>query len=209
MKKLLLKISVIVIVLAFLGTSFATATSHANQGSTLVNPSNKNIKSFVNSNNSSAGYVKYTLVLSNNTLINGNYVNISNGLEPVGVAFDSSNGYVYVTNSNSSDVSVINGATNTVIQTIPVGHVPYGVAFDSSNGYVYVTNMDSNNVSVINGATNTVIQTIPVGSEPYGVAFDSSNGYVYVTNLGSNNVSVINGATNTVIQTIPVGSEPY
>src|SRR5579885_2782753 len=175
------------------------------------NISNTNITPLTqdSSQNNSAGFVKYTLALLNNTLINGNSVNTTfNGVFPIGVAFDSSNGYVYVANPNSGSVSVINGATNTVIASITVGFVPYGVAFDSSNGYVYVANSES--VSVINGATNTVIASITVRSNsPQGVAFDSSNGYVYVTNSGSNTVSVINGATNTVIANITVGYYPH
>jgi len=138
--------------------------------------------------------------------------NISVGSGPSGVAYDSSNGYVYVTNLHSNSVSVINGATNTVIASISVESFPVGVAFDSSNGYVYVTNLHSNSVLVINGATNTVIGSIAVGSNPDGVAFDSSNGYVYVANQYSNNVSVINGATKTerptVIASIGVESFP-
>ncbi|MEM3431431.1 MAG: YncE family protein, partial [Candidatus Micrarchaeia archaeon] len=208
MKRFFWKISVLAIVLIFLWTSLEFAVAQNNHIPVSNSSPKRIIMPLTQENNSGAGYVKYTLVLFNNTLINGNYVNTSNGYRPVEVAFDSSNGYVYVTNHLSNNVSVINGATNTVIQTIPVGSGPYGVAFDSSNGYVYVANCLSNNVSVINGATNTVIQTIPVGSGPEGVAFDSSNGYVYVTNDGLNTVSVINGATNTVIQTIPVGFWP-
>jgi YVTN family beta-propeller protein len=56
---------------------------------------------------------------------------------------------VYVTNSGSNSVSVINGATNSVIATIDVGSYPYGAVFDSSNGYVYVTNYFSGTVSII------------------------------------------------------------
>ena len=136
--------------------------------------------------------------------------NISVGLGPTGVAYDSSNGYVYVTNYYSNNVSVINGATNTVIASIAVGSYPDAVAYDPSNGYIYVANYgpNSNSVSVINGATNTVIATIPVGVWPVGVAYDSSNGYVYVTNYGLDYVSVINGATNTVIANITVGLGP-
>ena len=44
--------------------------------------------------------------------------NISGFYDPIGVAFDSSNGYVYVANSFNNSVSVINGATNTVITNI-------------------------------------------------------------------------------------------
>jgi YVTN family beta-propeller protein len=135
------------------------------------------------------------------------------GIWPRGVAYDSSNGYVYVTNWLSANVTVINGATNTVaISSIQVGAFPMGIAYDSSDGYVYVANSGSNNVTVINGATNTVVvPSISVGEGPSGVAFDSSNGYVYVTNgnLVSGNVTVINGATNTVVvPSIPVGVEP-
>jgi YVTN family beta-propeller protein len=134
--------------------------------------------------------------------------NISVGSGPEGIAYDPSNGYIYVANFWSHNVSVINGATNKVIASIAVGSYPAGVAYDPSNGYVYVTNYGSNSVSVINGATNTVITNITVGVWPVGVAYDSSNGYVYVTNYGLDYVSVINGATNTVITNITVGLGP-
>ena len=124
------------------------------------------------------------------------------------VAFDPTNGYIYVTNYESDNVSVINGSTNNVISTVDVGSYPQRAAFDSANGYVYVTNSLSNNVSVINGSSNKLISTVDVGSYPHGVAFDPSNGYIYVTNYESDNVSVINGSTNSVIATISVGLGP-
>jgi len=156
--------------------------------------------------NNPGGYVKYTLDLLNDTLINGNFVNTGNALEPWGIAYDPSNGYLYVTNYGSDSVSVINGATNTVIANITVGSEQTGVAYDPSNGYLYVAVSGSDSVSVINGATNTVIATIPVGSGPMGVAYDPSNGYIYVTNWNSDSVSVINGTT--VIADITVGTWP-
>ena len=58
----------------------------------------------ISSGNNSAGYVKYTLDLLNNTLINGNFVNTGNGLSPIGIAYDPSNGYLYVANWNSNTV---------------------------------------------------------------------------------------------------------
>jgi len=135
------------------------------------------------------GYVKYTLDLISNTLINGNFVNKGNAMEPWGIAYDPSNGYLYVADTGSNTVSVINGAT--VIATIPVGFYPWGVAYDPSNRYIYVTNFGSETVSVIDGANNTVIANITVGSAPMGVAYDPSNGYIYVTNSASGTVSII------------------
>jgi YVTN family beta-propeller protein len=102
---------------------------------------------------------------------------------------------------------VINGATNTVIATIPVGSNPEGVAYDPSNGYIYVADCGSDTVSVIDGTT--VIANIHVGPGPWGIAYDPSNGYIYVADSGSDTVSVINGANNTVIANITVGSGPW
>jgi YVTN family beta-propeller protein len=98
---------------------------------------------------------------------------------------------MYVTNGGSNTVSVINGITNTVVATIPVGLFPRAIAFNPDNGFMYVANEESNTVSVINGITNTVVATIPVGLVPRGIAFNPDNGFLYVTNFGDNNVSMI------------------
>jgi YVTN family beta-propeller protein len=77
----------------------------------------------------------------------------------------------YVTNFNSSTVSVIDTATNAVVATVPVGNQPVGVAVNFTGTRVYVVNQNSNNVSVIDTATNAVIgAAVPVGMAPFGVA---------------------------------------
>jgi YVTN family beta-propeller protein len=84
---------------------------------------------------------------------------------PTGVAFDSHNGYTYVTNVDSNTVSVIDNSTNTVIKNIPVGSQPSAITVNSDTGNVYVTNLYSNTISVIDGSTNTVVDTIPVAQQ--------------------------------------------
>lgn len=76
---------------------------------------------------------------------------------------------IYVANSISNEVSVINGATNTVITTIPVGINPTGVGINPLTNRVYVTNANDNNVSVIDAIANTVIAAIAVGNQPVDV----------------------------------------
>jgi YVTN family beta-propeller protein len=127
---------------------------------------------------------------------------------PDDVAFDSANGKLYVTMPLSNAVSVIDGSTNNVIATVPVGLSPRGVAFDPANGDLYVANSGFDNnvgtigegsVSVIDGSTNNVITTLPTGwKDSRGIAFDSANRDIYVTNFFSDTVSVIDGSTNTV-----------
>ena len=217
MKRSILTAIVLLVVLMFMGTSFLIAVDHYHNSSPTSATVISHLKfgpSVQSSTKSSSGYVKYTLDLINNSLINGNFVNTSNSLYPYGVAFDSSNGYVYVTSPNSGNVLVINSSNNQVITSLRDYNCPHEAAFDPSNGNVYVTNYCDftsncpNYVTVINGSTNKLIATIGAGSEPHGVAIDTSNGNVYVANYGSDNVSVINGSTNKVIANITVGFSP-
>ena len=115
---------------------------------------------------------------------------------------------VYITNADSNTVSVIELATNTVIDTVAVGSRPVSAAFDPVHQRVYVSNYGSNTVSVIDTQTNTVTTTVSVGGGPVPPAYDTANRRVYVPNHISNDVSVINTDTNTVIATVPVGTRP-
>jgi len=74
-----------------------------------------------------------------NGVTNEVIANITVGAGPEGIAYDPSNGYIYVANFCSGTVSVINGTT--VIANITVGAGPEGIAYDPSNGYIYVANL--------------------------------------------------------------------
>jgi YVTN family beta-propeller protein len=114
----------------------------------------------------------------------------------------------YVTNGNSNNVSVIDTATNTVVDTIAVVAAPIGAAMTPDGAHAYVTSTGSNIVSVIDTASNTVVDTIGVGSQPFDVAMTPDGALAYVPNEGANTVSVIDTATNTVVDTIAVGTTP-
>jgi YVTN family beta-propeller protein len=129
--------------------------------------------------------------------------NVTVGTGPTEMGYDSGNGYVYVANYGSNNVSVINGTS--AVATIMIGPYPQTVGYDSGNGYVYVGDLNSNNLSVISGTS--VITTVTVGYSPDGMGYDGGNGYVYVANSVPNNVSVIDGTS--VVGTVKVGSHPW
>ena len=95
-------------------------------------------------------------------------------------------------------VSVIDGSTNEVVDTISLGNGPISFAFNPINNNMYVTDHTIDTVHVIDSSTNTVVDTIVVGSHPTGIAFNPTNNYMYVANMDSDTVSVI--ATTTTPQ---------
>jgi YVTN family beta-propeller protein len=129
-------------------------------------------------------------------------ITITVGVHPDAILYDPSNGYFYVADFGSAQVSVINGTA--VIMTIPVGSGPDALAYDPSNGYVYVADFGSAQVSVINGTS--VAATVSVGSQPDALVYDPAYNAVDVSNFGSNSISVVKGIV--VNTTVAVGREP-
>jgi YVTN family beta-propeller protein len=88
---------------------------------------------------------------------------VSVGSGPIGVAYDSAKGEMFVGNNSDGTVSVISDVSNTVVATISVGTSPYGIAYDSAKGEMFVANNNDGTVSVISDVSNTVVATISGG----------------------------------------------
>jgi YVTN family beta-propeller protein len=122
----------------------------------------------------------------------------------------------------SGTVSVIDTATNTVVNTIEVGLHPCGMALSPSGDRVYVTNANSDTVSVIDTTTDTVAKTLHVGdvgpgrtpvlgSSPNAVTVSPDGRTLYVANAAENAVAVVDPDTrsaNAVRGLIPTGWYP-
>jgi YVTN family beta-propeller protein len=129
-------------------------------------------------------------------------------------------GCVYVANSGSSSVSVINPFTDTVASTITVAAGPTFLRFDKNLQRVYVVSPSSNSITVLahnTSCTPTVLKTVTAG-----ISFNAgtlgpisqlvtalANGTrFYVANNGNNTVTVYDAGSFTLLKTIPVGSDP-
>jgi len=158
---------------------------------------------------------------ASNELVGTVPVSIDGGMEFPGgmgvgrraVDVNSTTSRVYVTVPDSNSVSVIDGTTNTVVATVPVGESPTGVAVNPTTNLIYVTDAAwsawSGTVSVIDGGSNTVVATIPVNQWPLDVAVNPVTNLIYVANAAwSGTISVIDGGSNTVVGNIPVGFSP-
>ncbi len=138
--------------------------------------------------------------------------NISVGSSPTRLAYDPADGEVFVSNFQSSSVSVVNTTYDTVVSTVGVGGYPRGLAYDPTDHNVYVANNGAgggSTVSVIATTNNTDFATISVGSAPQGVLYDPANSQILVSNGVSASVSAIYSGNQTVASTIGVGTNPW
>jgi YVTN family beta-propeller protein len=140
------------------------------------------------------------------------------GNEPRGLAVDEARTRLYVANYAGASVSIVDGHSNTVLQTLtnfPAISAPTGLAYDSASDTIWVANSGSNNngnfywLAPINAATFAISPTIPLNGEPWGVLFNPVDKQIYVTDLTNNAVSVISPTLKSVVKTISVGQSPY
>lgn len=143
------------------------------------------------------------------------------GRNPMQFSFSPDGARLYVANSFSDSVSVIDteptSPTYHKVRGGPlgVGAEPHGLALSPDGARAYVTNTFADTVSVIDTEESsptfhTVIATIPVGAFPAGVAVTPDGTRAYVVARDSHTVSVIDTASASAIPTrISVRETPH
>ncbi|HZD35310.1 MAG TPA: beta-propeller fold lactonase family protein, partial [Nitrososphaeraceae archaeon] len=125
--------------------------------------------------------------LNRNTVIS----NITVGLEPNDLAVNTITNRLYVSNSGSDTISVIDyyvSETGTLetseIATIKVGDSPTSLSLDEDSNILYVTNSESNTISVIDGSTNKVTREIEIPPNPSDILVNPLLKRLYVASYG-------------------------
>jgi len=143
--------------------------------------------------------------------------------QPFTVTIDDPRHLVYITNSNSDSVSVINQKTNTVIAVITGFDGPSGLVILPGGAFAYVNNYggplgvgsgNGTTVSIVNLDTRLIVGTITVGLAPAAIAVNPSGQFVYTVNYqngnpGTGTLSVIDVATSLVVHTVTGFSGPF
>jgi YVTN family beta-propeller protein len=116
---------------------------------------------------------------------------------------------LYVTNSGSDCVTVIDRQQDRVVATIAVDRSPMGIVASPDGDKIYVANSGSSNISVIDTGLSRVINKIAnFGYSPAELALSEDGLTLYATNPNSDNISVIDTLSNIVNGWIYVGNNP-
>lgn len=133
----------------------------------------------------------------------------SGGDRPTNVAVDAERCRLYVVNTASNNMTVLNACTSGLLNTVPLGagQAPGAIAVLTTTNHIYVANTATDSVSVIDADTLSTTTTIAVGPMPGQIATNPRTNKVYVTYRGSpsdnrSGVTVIDANTQRVHKTI-------
>ena len=135
--------------------------------------------------------------------------------------------YVYVTNEQGGDLTVIHGGTNEVVATIPLGKRPRGVKVSPDGTQLFVAlsgspiagpgvdesklppaDKSADGIGIVDIATRKVVKMLHGGSDPESLSLSADGTRVYASNEDAGGASIIDVATDKILMTIPVGEEP-
>lgn len=132
---------------------------------------------------------------------------IAVGSVPTDVTVDGTGTYGYVTNQFSSNVGIIDLATDTQVGSIPVTGSPFRVKLSPDGNSLFVTgNADS--LFIVDVATREITARLAVGLDANGLALDHTGTRLFVSNQSDGTVAQVDLTTNTVAGVIQVGGHP-
>ena len=110
----------------------------------------------------------------------------------------------FVTNINSSSVSVIDLNLNKVIKIIPCGLGTEGIDITPDGAEIWVTNNKVNTISVINTDTYQITNKMTTGKESLRLKFSIDGKHCLVTNASDGTISVYDQHSKKQIKTIKI-----
>jgi len=115
---------------------------------------------------------------------------------------------IYVSNEKDNTISVIDGDSLEVIDTIEVGERPRGIVLSNDGKLLYMCTSDEDHVEVLDLETRKVIHSLPSGPDPELMALSPDGSKLYIANEDDNLVTVVDVNEKRKIIEIPVGIEP-
>jgi len=138
---------------------------------------------------------------------------------PHGLRMNHAGTRVYAANMMSDNISVIDVATDSVVETIsvaydanpfgPVKYMPMEIAISPNDSIMMVTCSEQQEVRMFNLGTHTLVDSFVVGDQPWHLEFTPNGEFCYVANRRGHSVSVIHVPMRHVMETISTTSPRY
>jgi YVTN family beta-propeller protein len=114
---------------------------------------------------------------------------------------------LYVANTGSNDLTIIDTANDQVTATVPTGKRPLLPCVAPNDSCVYLPSGPERTVTVL-GESGQCLKKIPVGAAPHDIAVSPDSRWAYQPNSASHTLSVIDTRDYSVVGEIRVGLGP-
>ena len=113
------------------------------------------------------------------------------GFQPYGLTFNTDGSRLYIGDLSNNRVSVVDTATNAVVDHIGGLNQPTDVALSPDGSLLYAPNQGDDSVKVIDVATKAIVAAYSFADIPYKLAANPNGTQVYIGRTNGNAVSVL------------------
>ncbi len=116
-----------------------------------------------------------------------------------------SEAWIYVTNSASDTIDVIDAADNRIVQVIRGIELPHGVTFSLDGKRVYVSNESESVLDVVDRTSGAIVKKVALSARPNNIAMSQDGSRIFVgIRAQPGSVDVIDATSLQRVRSIPV-----
>lgn len=132
------------------------------------------------------------------------------GHYPDGIAWDSSERKIYVSDEHGATVAVIDAVTNKLIRKIPVGGEVGNTQYDAASGLIYANVQTKDDLVGIDPKTDAIVShaVLPGCQGNHGLLIDPKRRLAYIACEGNAKLVTYSLATKSIVVVQPIGPDP-
>ena len=148
-------------------------------------------------------------VIDSNNMIIKDTIFLDDSSNPTKIVVDSNRHLVFVSDKISGVLTILDGVTGGVIDSIKIGDSLWALDINEATGKLYVSDLVKNEISIIDTVNLEIISSINVKASPWDVVVNQKTNMVYVASGTSETIHVIDGISDRLIGEINPGVKPW
>ena len=148
-------------------------------------------------------------VIDSTSMIVKNTIFLDESSNPTKIVVDSGRHLVFVSDKISGVLTILDGVTGKIIDSMKIGDSLWDLDIDESTGKLYVSDLVNNEIIIVDTVTLEIITSINVSASPWDVVVNQNTNLVYAASGTSEEINIIDGRSDSLIGQISPGVTPW
>ena len=148
-------------------------------------------------------------IIDSKNMIVKDFIFLGDSSNPTKIVVDSTRHLVFVSDKISGVLTILDGITGDIINSIKIGDSLWDLDINEITGKLYVSDLINNEIIIIDIVNLEIITSINVESSPWDIVVNQNTNMIYVASGTSELIHIIDGSSDALIGQINPGVAPW
>ena len=148
-------------------------------------------------------------IIDSKNMIVKDTIFLGDSSNPTKIVVDSTRHLVFVSDKISGVLTILDGITGDIINSIKIGDSLWDLDINEITGKLYVSDLINNEIIIIDIVNLEIITSINVESSPWDIVVNQNTNMIYVASGTSELIHIIDGSSDALIGQINPGVAPW